>query len=65
MPILWTFVGTTVSIKAIERDKCVPLFVGTRECISSMMNHRNSCNRGLKRFEASAKPNDSGVVIRI
>ena len=39
MPILWTSDDTTVSIRAMLRDRWVPLFVGTNECISSMMSH--------------------------
>ena len=65
MPILWTSVSTTVSIRAIDNERCVPLLVGTRECISSIIIHRNSCSSGLNRLEANARPNDSGVVIRM
>ena len=65
IPILCTSVGTTVSISAIDKERWVPLFVGTRECISSIMIHRNSWSNGLNRLEARASPNDSGVVIKI
>ena len=65
IPILWTSDSITLSINARLKARCVPLLVGTKECISSITIHFMSFNSGLKRFDARAKPSDSGVVIRI
>ena len=55
----------TLSISARLRARCVPRLDGTRLCISSMTIHFKSVSSGRNRFEANAKPSDSGVVIRI
>ena len=65
IPILWTSEDTTVSIRAILRDRWVPLFVGTNECISSIISHFISSKIGRNLLEASPNPSDSGVVINI
>ena len=65
MPILWTCEGTTTSMRARESERWVPRLVGTRACISSIIIHRRSSRIGLNLFDASAKPNDSGVVMRM
>ena len=65
MPIRCTGLAMIVSRSAIDSDRCVPRLLDTSECISSMIIHCRSCISGRKRFEAKAKPSDSGVVIRM
>ena len=65
MPILWTFEGTTASIRARERDRWVPRLDGTSECISSIIIQRRSSRIGLNLLDASPSPRDSGVVMRM
>ena len=65
IPILCTFESITESISAKLSERCVPLFVGTNECISSIIIHFISLRIGLNLLLASARPKDSGVVIKI
>ena len=65
IPILWTSESITESINAKLNERWVPLFVGTNECISSIIIHFISLRRGLNLLLANASPKDSGVVIKI
>ena len=65
IPIRWTGLEIEWSRCANVNAKWVPLFVGTKECISSTIKYLRSCNIGRNREEPIANANDSGVVIRM
>ena len=65
IPILWTGLGITWSSRARLNARCVPLFVGTKECISSTIIHFKPASMGRNRLDASPSASDSGVVMRM
>ena len=65
IPIRCTLESTTESISAKLRERSVPRFDGTSECISSIIIHFILFKIGLNLLLANANPRDSGVVIKI
>ncbi|CAI8155737.1 MAG: Uncharacterised protein [Methanobacteriota archaeon] len=65
IPILCTGLSRMVSSNAIVNARCTPLFVGTRECISSIISHSTFETIGWNLGEDIAIAILSGVVIRI